>query len=74
MIIASDPEDKPDDLSAHRHLTVQTQFLSKNMNSHETNKELKTLNTLGAPLCDSQIIAVSDCSCLIFHDPEVGLK
>lgn len=65
---------QPDDLSIRRHLMGKTQFLSKNINSHETNKELKTLCTPEAPLCDSQIIAVLVCSCLIFHNPETGFK
>lgn len=57
---------QPDDLSAHGHLFVKAQFLSKNVNSRGTNKELKPLYTLGAPLYDTQIIAVSVCSCMIF--------
>ena len=44
------------------------------MNSHETNIKLKILYTPGGPLYDSQIIAVSICSYMIFHDPEEGIK
>lgn len=44
------------------------------MNSHETNIKLKTLYTPGVHLYDSQIIAVSICSYMIFHDPEEGIR